>query len=97
MYDNECGAVCGMSGRENRSTRRKPAPVQICPPQIPQDLSWDRTQVAAVGNRQVTALAMARLLYLCDRVPDCEDLRQIAGTGSRLLRPGKQAVTLPLQ
>jgi hypothetical protein len=26
-------------GRENRSTRRKPAPVPLCPPQIPHDLT----------------------------------------------------------
>jgi hypothetical protein len=26
-------------GKGNRSTRRKPAPVPLCPPQIPHDLS----------------------------------------------------------
>jgi hypothetical protein len=26
--------------RENQSTRRKPAPVPLCPPQIPPDLGW---------------------------------------------------------
>jgi hypothetical protein len=32
-YDGE---ICGMMiGRGNRSTRRKPAPVPLCPPQIP--------------------------------------------------------------
>jgi hypothetical protein len=35
MDDNECGAVGGMSGNENRITRRMPAPVLHCPPQIP--------------------------------------------------------------
>jgi hypothetical protein len=30
-------------GRGNRSTRRKPAPVPLCPPQIPHDLTWART------------------------------------------------------
>jgi hypothetical protein len=34
---NEYGAVGGMRiGREHRSTQRKPAPVPLCPPQIPQ-------------------------------------------------------------
>jgi hypothetical protein len=37
-------------GRGNRSTRRKPAPVPLCPPQIPHDLNWDRTRAAAVGS-----------------------------------------------
>jgi hypothetical protein len=37
--DDECGAVGGMIGRGNRSTRRKPVPVLLCPPQIPHDLT----------------------------------------------------------
>jgi hypothetical protein len=46
--DDDCGAVGGMRiGRGNRSTQRKPAPVPICPPQIPHDLTW----VAVVGSR----------------------------------------------
>jgi hypothetical protein len=32
-YDN--GEIGGMIGRGNRSTRRKPAPVPLCPPQTP--------------------------------------------------------------
>jgi hypothetical protein len=31
--DYDDGEICGMIGRGNRSTRRKPAPVQLCPPQ----------------------------------------------------------------
>jgi hypothetical protein len=32
----DCGAIGGMKiGRGNRSTRRKPAPAPLCPPQIP--------------------------------------------------------------
>jgi hypothetical protein len=46
--------------RGNRSTRRKPAPVPLWPPQIPHDLTWARTRAAAVGNRRLTARAMAR-------------------------------------
>jgi hypothetical protein len=34
-----CGAGGGMRiGRRNRSTRRKPVPVLLCPPQIAHDL-----------------------------------------------------------
>jgi hypothetical protein len=37
--DDDYGAVGGMRiGRENRSTRRKHAPVPLCTPQIPHDL-----------------------------------------------------------
>jgi hypothetical protein len=56
MIDGDYGAVGGMRiGRGNRSTRRKPAPVPLCPPQIPHDLTWDRTRAAAVGNQRLTA------------------------------------------
>jgi hypothetical protein len=64
MIDNDdYGAVGGMRiGRGNRSTRRKPAPVLLCPPQIPHDLTSDRTRAAAVGSQRLTAWAMARPL-----------------------------------
>jgi hypothetical protein len=59
--DDDYGTVRGMRiGRGNRSTRRKSAPVSLCPPQIPHDLTWDRTRAAAVGSRRLTAWAMAR-------------------------------------
>jgi hypothetical protein len=52
--DGDCGAICGMKiGRVNRSTRRKPAPMPLCPPQIPHDLT--RTRAAAMGSRRLTA------------------------------------------
>jgi hypothetical protein len=59
--DDECGELGGMRiGRGNRSTRRKPAPVPLCPPQIPHDLTWSQTWAAVVGSRRLTAWAMAR-------------------------------------
>jgi hypothetical protein len=42
----------------------KPAPMPLCPPQIPHDLTWARTRAAAVGNRRLTAWAMARPLLI---------------------------------
>jgi hypothetical protein len=33
--DYDDGEIGGMIGRENQSTWRKPAPVLLCPPQIP--------------------------------------------------------------
>jgi hypothetical protein len=42
-------------GRRNRSTRRKPAPIRLCPPQFPHDLSRARTRAAAVASRRLTA------------------------------------------
>jgi hypothetical protein len=56
-----CGAVGGMRiGRGKRNTRRKPAPMPLCPPQIPHYLTWARTRPAAAGSRLLTAWAMGR-------------------------------------
>jgi hypothetical protein len=48
------GDIGGMIGRENRSTRRKPAPMPLCPPQIPHAARM-RTRNAAVGSQRLTA------------------------------------------
>jgi hypothetical protein len=38
--DDKCGVVGGIKiGRENRSIRRKPTTVPLCPPQIPHNLT----------------------------------------------------------
>jgi hypothetical protein len=62
MIDNgDCGAISGIKiGRRNRSTRRKRAPVSLCPPQIPHEQTRARTRAAAVGSQRLTAWAMAR-------------------------------------
>jgi hypothetical protein len=39
MADVEPGAIGGMTGRENRITRRKHAPVPECPLEIPYDVA----------------------------------------------------------
>jgi hypothetical protein len=63
--DGDCGEISGIKiGRGNRSTRRKPAPAPICPPQIPHDKTRARTRAAAVGSQRLTAWAMVR--------PHCE-------------------------
>jgi hypothetical protein len=43
-----------MLGRGNRITRRKPAPVPLCPPQTPH-AGRTRTRAAAVGSQRLTA------------------------------------------
>jgi hypothetical protein len=50
MDDDECGAVGGMFGKGNRNTRRNPAPLSLCPPQIPHDSTRARILVTAVGS-----------------------------------------------
>jgi hypothetical protein len=50
------GEFGGMKiGRGNRSTRRKPAPAPLCPPQIPLHPTRARTRAAAVGSQRLTA------------------------------------------
>jgi hypothetical protein len=46
--------IGGIIGRGNRSTRRKPAPVPLCPPQTPHAARM-RTRAAAVGSQRLTA------------------------------------------
>jgi hypothetical protein len=46
-YDGEIGGM--MIGRGNRSTRKEPGPVSLCPPHIPHDLTRRETRAAAVG------------------------------------------------
>jgi hypothetical protein len=48
--DYDDGEIGGMIGRGNRSTRRKPAPVPLCPPQTPH-AARTRTRAAAVGSQ----------------------------------------------
>jgi hypothetical protein len=56
IVDDDCGPVSGMRiGKGNRSTQRKPAPVPLCKPQIPYNLTRARTRAAAVGSRRLTA------------------------------------------
>jgi hypothetical protein len=48
--DDEPGALSGMNGKGNRSTRRKFALMPFCLPQIPHELDWARIRVSAVGS-----------------------------------------------
>jgi hypothetical protein len=60
---DECdyGAIGGMKiPRGNRSTRRKPAPAPLCPPQIPHDQTRVQTRAPSMGSQRLTAWAMAR-------------------------------------
>jgi hypothetical protein len=53
--DYDDGEIGGMKiGRGNRSTRRKSAPVPVCPPQTPH-AAQRRTRAVAVGTQRLTA------------------------------------------
>jgi hypothetical protein len=54
--DYDDGEFGGMQiDRGNRSTRRKPAPAPLCPPQISLDQTRARTRAAALGSQRLTA------------------------------------------
>jgi hypothetical protein len=54
--DYDDGEIGGMIGKGNRSTRRKPSLVPLCPPQTPH-AARTRTRAAAVGSQRLTAWA----------------------------------------
>jgi hypothetical protein len=71
--DYDDGEFGGMNiGRGNRSTRIKPAPVPLCPPQIPLDQTRARTRATAVGSQRLTAWAMTQPFchYLWVQTPE---------------------------
>jgi hypothetical protein len=55
-YDGEIG---GVICKGNRITRRKPAPMPLCPPQIPH-AARTRIRAAEVGSQRLTAWATVR-------------------------------------
>jgi hypothetical protein len=52
--DYDDGEIDGITGRGNRNTWRKPAPVPLCPPQTPH-AARTRTRAAAVGSQRLSA------------------------------------------
>jgi hypothetical protein len=53
--DYDGGDIGGVNGRGNRSTRRKPAPMSLCPQQT-SHAARTRTRAAAVGSQRLTLL-----------------------------------------
>jgi hypothetical protein len=48
---DDCGVISGTNEwLGNRNTGRKPSPVPLCPPQIPHELTWDRTRSLRGGK-----------------------------------------------
>jgi hypothetical protein len=88
--DFDCGAIGGMRiCRGNRRTRRKPAPLPLCPPWIPHDLPRAPTRAVAVGSQRLTAWALARLRmseWVRDllRFSSCELLQSVSELLSEL-------------
>jgi hypothetical protein len=53
--EDDCGAIGGMKiGRGNRSTRRKPTPAPLCPPQNPTQQTGLDPRTAVVGSLGLT-------------------------------------------
>jgi hypothetical protein len=87
--DREIG---GMIGRGNRSTRRKPALVPLCPPQTPRTVRT-RTWPAAVGSQRLTAWPTARpygnIRKLCF-FPACHLSSLLSGRTELHFEPSRQ-------
>jgi hypothetical protein len=65
INEDDCGAIGGMKiGRENRSTRRKPAPAPLCPPQIPHEQTRDRTPGRSGGKPAINCLSYGAAIYV---------------------------------
>jgi hypothetical protein len=61
--EDDCRAIGGMKiGRGNRSTRRKPAPAPLCPPQIPHDQTRARTPGRFGGKPATNCLSYGAAL-----------------------------------
>jgi hypothetical protein len=70
--DCEAGEFGGIEiGRGNRSTRTKPAPAPLGPPQIPLGQARARTRAAAVESQRLTAWAMTRPGYYLTKGGKC--------------------------
>jgi hypothetical protein len=54
LGDYDDAEIGKMIGKGNRSTRRKPAPMLLCPPQIPH-AARTRTRAAVVESHRLTA------------------------------------------
>jgi hypothetical protein len=83
IHDGDCGPVSGMKiGSEHRSTRRKPAPAPLCPPQIPLDETRARTRAAAMARPHSDDTALH---------PECKEA-QFTTVSSRAAVPVKRDV-----
>jgi hypothetical protein len=67
--DYDDGEFGGMIDRGNRSTRKKPTPVPLCPPQT-LHVVRTRTRAAAVGSQWLTAWATARPIWVVSTAND---------------------------
>jgi hypothetical protein len=69
--DDEYGAVGGKRiGQETK--------VPLCLPQIPHDMTWDRTQAAMVGSQWQTALSLAWPAVISKSLYNSEDEKKLS-------------------
>jgi hypothetical protein len=80
-------------GTGNRSTRRKLAPVPLCPPQIPHVLTWAGNRTAEVGGRRLrygTAMSQVvrryrkHCLVCVAALPHFETVRKVERSWNKL-------------
>jgi hypothetical protein len=92
LESNDCEAISGMNMcRRNRSTRRKPAPLPLCPPQIPYELILARIRAVAARRRRLPIWTKARAWYNilhCVLYQNIDSLNYIFKLFSLLYIPG---------
>jgi hypothetical protein len=59
--DSDDGEIGGMIDKGNRSTRRKPAPVPLCPPQTPYAA---RSSVGIIFAKRTTLFAISQIINM---------------------------------
>jgi hypothetical protein len=90
-----------MIGRGNRSTRRKPAPMPLCPPQTPH-AARTRSRAVAVGSQRLTSelrhglpkrLLKIMLAFLRSEAPDTRLTARGKKTHGKYFQIGQQRKT----
>jgi hypothetical protein len=61
--NDECGPIGGRFDRGNKRTRRKLAPVLLCPLQIPYELTQATTRPVAVGSQRAMTRPYSLAVY----------------------------------
>jgi hypothetical protein len=70
--DGDCAEIGGMKiGRGNRSTRRKPAPAPLCPPEPSEQSTQSQTEstqysTRSLGNSHNSTFVIHSFCYLCN-------------------------------
>jgi hypothetical protein len=76
---DDCEAIRGINEWQDKPKySEKPAPVPLCRPQIPHDVTRARTRDAAVGSRRLTARTAARYTHMHTHTHTCTHFQAVS-------------------